>query len=103
MYYKEKKENKNKLKESDVKYCTCYYFDDIIKTEDFDKILIDEKSYENMVVYNILYEILIDSNPLRVRFNKIEGFIRVYNRTRYLKLFGSQKYFSIYNRIRDIS
>ena len=82
MYYKEKKENKNKLKESDVKYCTCYYFDDIIKTEDFDKILIDEKSYENMVVYNILYEILIDSNPLRVRFNKIEGFIRVYKRTR---------------------
>ena len=82
MYYKEKKENKNKLKESDVKYFTCYYFDDIIKTEDFDKILIDEKSYENMVVYNILYEILIDSNPLRVRFNKIEGFIRVYNRTR---------------------
>ena len=82
MYYKEKKENKNKLKESDVKYFTCYYFDDIIKTEDFDKILIDEKSYENMVVYNILYEILIDSNPLRVRFNKIEGFIRVYKRTR---------------------
>ena len=35
-----------------------------------------------MVVYNILYEILIDSNPLRVRFNKIEGFIRVYKRTR---------------------
>ena len=32
-----------------------YYFDDIIKIEDFnlDDILIDEKSYENILVYNI--------------------------------------------------
>ena len=34
----------------------CYYFDDIIKIEDFfiNNILIYEKSYENILVYNTL-------------------------------------------------
>ena len=31
---------------------------------------------------------------------KINGFIRIYNGTRYLTLFGSEKYDAIYNRIR---
>ena len=45
-----KMENNAKLEEIDIKNHTCYYFDDIIKTEDFDlhNILIDEKSYENI-------------------------------------------------------
>ena len=45
----------DKLKETDIKICTCYYFDDIIKIEDFDydNILIDEKSYGKILVYNI--------------------------------------------------
>ena len=36
----------NNLKEINIKNRMCYYFDDIIKTEDFDldNILIDEKS-----------------------------------------------------------
>ena len=36
----------NELKEIDIKYCTYYYFDDIIKIEDFDfhNISIDEES-----------------------------------------------------------
>ena len=40
-------ESNDKLKESDIKNHTRYYFDDIIKIEDFDldNILIDEKSY----------------------------------------------------------
>ena len=43
----------------------CYYFDDIIKIEDFnlDNILIDEKSYKNVLVYNISYRTLIDAKP----------------------------------------
>ena len=37
-------ESNNKLKEIDIKNCTCYYFDDIIKIEDFNfDILINEK------------------------------------------------------------
>ena len=41
-------ESTNKLKEVNVKNHSCYYFDDIIKFEDFDldDILIDEKSNE---------------------------------------------------------
>ena len=71
-----------------------YYFDDIIKIEDFnlDNTLIDEKSYENISVYNISYNILIDAKPFHKRFNKTDGFIRVYDGTRYLVLFGSEKY-----------
>ena len=72
-------ESNDKLKEIDIKNRTCYYFDDISKVKDFDldNILIDKKSYENILVYNISYKSLIDSTPLRIRFDKIDGFIRV--------------------------
>ena len=45
----------DELKEIDIKNRTCYYFDDIIKIKDLDvdNTLKDEKSYENMLVYNI--------------------------------------------------
>ena len=45
----------NKLKEIDNKSYMSYCFDDIIKFEDFDndKILVDEKLDENILVYNI--------------------------------------------------
>ena len=41
----------NELKRAFLKNCTCYYFDDIIKLEDFDvdNILIDQKSHENIL------------------------------------------------------
>ena len=38
--------------------------------------------------------------PLRIRFDKIDRFIRVYDERRYLVLFGSEKDNTIYNRIR---
>ena len=40
-----------------------------------DNILIDEKPYKNVLVYNISYKTLIDAKPLLIRFNKIDGFI----------------------------
>ena len=64
-------------------------------------ILIYEKSYEKISVYNISYKTLIDSKPLRVTFDKIDEFMDgVYDETRYLVLFGAEKYDSNYNRIR---
>ena len=41
-----------------IKNRTCYYFDDIIKLEDFDldNTLIDEKSHENIVIYDISHK-----------------------------------------------
>ena len=75
---------------------------DIIKLKDFDinNILIDKKSHENILIYGISYKTLIALKPLRIRFDTIDGFIRIYDGTRYLKLFSSEKYDAIYDRIR---
>ena len=56
--------------------------------------------YKNILVFNILYKSLIYSNPLRIRFDKRDGYISDYDGTRYLVLFGSEKYDFIYNKIR---
>ena len=37
---------------------------------------------------------------MRIRFDKIDALIRVYDGTKYLVLFGSEKYDFIYNRTR---
>ena len=54
-------QSNNKLKEINIKKHTCYYFDDIVKFKDvdLDDILIDEKSYKNILVYNISYKTLV--------------------------------------------
>ena len=72
-----------------IKNRTYYYFDDIIKLEDFDfnNILTDEKSHKNILIYGISYKTLIVSKPLRIRLDKIDGFIRIYNTTKYLTFF----------------
>ena len=59
-------ESNDKLKEIDIKNCTCYYFDDIIKTEDFDfdNILFNKKSHKNILVYDISYKTLIGSKQV---------------------------------------
>ena len=94
-------DSNNELKEIDIKNRKCHYFDDTIKIEDFDldNILIHEKPYENILVYNISYKNLI-AQPLCIRFANVDGFIRDYDRARYSVLFGSEKYYSIYNKIR---
>ena len=96
-------ESNDELEEIDIKNCTCCYFDDMIKIEDFDldNILIDKKSSKNILVQNnILNKSLIDYESLRIRFDKIDGFIKVSDGNRYLALFRSEKYDSIYDRIR---
>ena len=59
----------------------------------------NEKSQKDILILDILYENLIGAKPLRIRFDKIDGFIRSYDGTRYLRLFGSEKFDAIYNRI----
>ena len=91
----------NEVKEIDIENRTWYYFDGITKTEDFDfDILIDAKSCKSILVYKILYKNLFDSKPLRIRFDDVDGFIKVCDGIRYLVLFGSERYDAIYNRIR---
>ena len=59
---------KDEFKKFRIKSPTCYYFDDIIKLEDFyiDNILIDQNSQKNIL---ISYKTLIGSKSLRIRFN----------------------------------
>ena len=56
----------------------------------------DKKAHENILIYDITYKTLIDPKPLRSRFFKIHGFIRIYDGTTYLTLFGSEKYEAIH-------
>ena len=55
----------NEFEKVCIKNRSCYYFDNIIKLEDFDteNILIDEKSYENILIDDISYKTLIGSKP----------------------------------------
>ena len=57
----------------------CCYFDYIIKIEDFDfgNILLDEKSYENILIYAVLHKTLICPKPLHIMFDKVDGFTRI--------------------------
>ena len=42
-----------------------------LKDFDLDKTLIDEKSHENILIYDISYKTLMDVKPLRIRFDTI--------------------------------
>ena len=84
----------NNLKEVNIKkQRTCYYLDATVKIDyfDFDNMLLYEKSYKNILVYYMSYKTLIGAKPLGIRFDKVDGSIRIYHGTRYLVLFGSEK------------
>ena len=53
-----------------------------------------------MLAYDISYITLIGAKPVRIRFNKVNEFVRFYDGSRYLVLFGDEKYDFIYNRIK---
>ena len=52
------------------------------------------------MVFNISYKTLTDANALSINFDKIDGFTRVYDWTRYSVLFGAKIYNFIYSMIR---
>ena len=56
-----------------------------------------DKSHENMtfMIDDISCKSLIGWKPLRIRFDKVVGLIRVYDGTRYLVLFDSGRYDAI--------
>ena len=80
---------------------SCYFYDLInIKDLDPDNILLDQKSYQNISIYSISKKTSYGAKPLRIIFDKVDGFIREYVKTKYLTLFSSEKFESIFNRIR---
>ena len=46
-----------------------------------------KKSRENILIYDIFYKTLIGLKHLRIKFDKIDVIIRIYDGTRYLALF----------------
>ena len=80
-----------KFKKINIKNRTYYYFYDIMEVEDIndDRILLEKKSYENILVYNILYKNFLDAKPLSIRFDKADGIIKIYDGIRYLELSNS--------------
>ena len=52
-------ERNDELKEIDIKNCTCYYFEDIIRVGDFEliNVLKDIKSRKNSFENILIYEI----------------------------------------------
>ena len=92
-------EIKDELKEIDVKNHTCYYFDGIIKDVDiyFSDILLDEKLYGNISVYDISYKNSTSPKP----FRKTDGFIRVLSgEFRFLVLFDNGLFDKICDKIK---
>ena len=76
---KYKMDSKDKLKEIDIKNHACYYFDDIINCIgiNFSVILLIEKLYKNISVYDFSYKTSTFPKPLRIRFDQIDGFTMV--------------------------
>ena len=96
-----KMKSDNELKEIDIKNRMCYYFNDIMRVVDIDfyKLLLDERSNKNILTYDISYKTFMGTNPLRIKFDEIDGFIKVYDGIRNLVLFGPKRYNAIYDRI----
>ena len=93
------------LKKVSIKNCERYYFNDIIKFEDFDfdNILLDEKSYENSLIYDMAYKTTFEPKLLGIIFHKVGGYIRKYDSTKHLEVTNSDyKNERIFDRIRYV-
>ena len=69
--------SKYEIRKIEIKNCVRYYFDVIINVTkiNFGSILLIKKLYENISAYNISYKSPTCPKPLRIKFDKINGFI----------------------------
>ena len=82
------------VKDINIKNRTYYFFNDIIRIENFDvnNIKIDEKLYKNILIYYIRYvtikkdQNIYSVNPLYLGFNKMNGCFGGINGNKYLTL-----------------
>ena len=61
-------------------------------------VLLDKKIYKHNFIYNSSYKTFMDSKPLRIWFNKIAEFIKIYGGIRYLVLLFNNWYDEICDR-----
>ena len=84
-----------KVKQTETKNRTCYFYNDIINIEEFDSNLlkIDKKSYKDIDIYYIGYitikkigdcENIYSVNPLYLIIGKVDGHIEENNGNKHL-------------------
>ena len=86
----------NKVKDIDIKNQAYYFFNDMINTKTFDpnNAKLDEKSYQNILIYFIGYVTIRDlkyvkiysANPLYFTINKVNEYFEEINANKYLTL-----------------
>ena len=85
----------NKVKDTDIKNQTYYFFSDVINIKNFDpnNIKIDEKSYKSIIYYigyltikDLKYVTINSVNPLCLIFIKVSGYFEEINGNKYLTL-----------------
>ena len=84
----------------------CNYFDDIINGSKINfRNIVDKKLHENISVYNTSYKIPTGPKLLHTRFDKIDGFIMVFDgKIKYLVLIDYGLFDKICDKIKyDIS
>ena len=61
-------ESNNEIKEIDINYDTCYYFDYIFNIDDLDldNILLGEKLFEIISIFNFTYKTPYGEKPLYI-------------------------------------
>ena len=83
------------IKEINIKEPTYYFYNDIIDIETFDSknLKLDKKTYKDLDIYNIGYVTIkkigsgydVNSvNPLYLRINDANGYIKEINKDKYL-------------------
>ena len=69
-----------------------FWWNNQIDDFDFENILLNKKSYQNIFVYDTSYKTLFGVKPLPNRFDTLDRFITVCDGTIYLVSFGPEKY-----------
>ena len=100
-----KMDNKDELKEIDIKNRTCYCFDGIMTDWNICSgyILLLEKvfeTYKKISIYDISYKTSTGANPLHIRLDEIDGFIKIYDGVRCWVLFDHVWFDKICDRIK---
>ena len=60
-----------------------------VQDTEFYKMLLD--NVESILIYNISYKMFMGAKPMCIRFDKIYGFIKIYDAVRYSVLFGPER------------
>ena len=81
--------------EFSIKNCMCCYFDDIIKIEDLILIKFYEMKNHEKPFWFMTFHTKLWCKTIAYWFYNVDGFIKVYDGTRYLVLFDPEKHDAI--------